>query len=101
MVIVACNRVEYLRRTVRSVDAVRAAEPARPRPTLFIAQDGDHDGVKQLAASVSSRYHYVQHLEETPPKTRTRERWDDAAYYRIKRVQGALKLFRRVGASAA
>ena len=50
---------------------------------LFIAQDGDHDGVKQLAASVSSRYHYVQHLEETPPKTRTRERWDDAAYYRI------------------
>ena len=39
--------------------------------------------MKQLAASVSSRYHYVQHLEETPPKTRTRERWDDAAYYRI------------------
>lgn len=84
VVIVACNRVEYLRRTVRSVDAVRAAEPgAAAKFPLFIAQDGDHDGVKRLAASVSSRYHYVQHLEETPPKTRTRERWDDAAYYRI------------------
>ena len=84
VVIVACNRVEYLRRTVRSVDAVRAAEHgAAAKFPLFIAQDGDHDGVKQLAASVSSRYHYVQHLEETPPKTRTRERWDDAAYYRI------------------
>ena len=81
VVIVACNRVEYLRRTVRSVDAVRAAEPgAVAKFPLFIAQDGDHDGVKQLAASVSSRYHYVQHLEETPrehPERRRRAEGDD------------------------
>eukprot|EP00850_Spirogloea_muscicola_P008380 SM000044S16027 [mRNA] locus=s44:605471:610565:+ [translate_table: standard] len=78
VVIVACNRADYLERTIKSV--LQYYEDVARKYHLFISQDGTHEGVKKTATTYSSFTH-LQHIEEKPPVP---ERPGDMlAYYRI------------------
>jgi hypothetical protein len=35
---------------------------------LYISQDGDHRGVRDLALSLAPRIKYLQHVEDAPPQ---------------------------------
>eukprot|EP00850_Spirogloea_muscicola_P023019 SM000323S12631 [mRNA] locus=s323:42786:47753:- [translate_table: standard] len=78
VVIVACNRADYLERTIKSV--LQYYEGVARKYHLFISQDGTHEGVKKTATTYSSFTH-LQHIEEKPPVP---ERAGEMlAYYRI------------------
>eukprot|EP00850_Spirogloea_muscicola_P012896 SM000085S23246 [mRNA] locus=s85:176087:181024:- [translate_table: standard] len=78
VVIVACNRADYLERTIKSV--LQYYEDVARKYHLFISQDGTHEGVKKTATTYSSFTH-LQHIEEKAPVP---ERPGDMlAYYRI------------------
>ena len=50
---------------------------------VFISQDGRHKATRAYAEGEAKDFHWMQHLEDRPPTTRTRFRWDRVAYYRI------------------
>ena len=86
VVIMSCNRADYLERTVESVRAALGMgkqSDLRSKFPVFISQDGRNKAVRTYAESRVKDFHWMQHLEDAPPQTRTRFRWDSAAYYRI------------------
>ena len=87
VVIMSCNRADYLERTVESVRAAlgmsKQSGDLRSKFPVFISQDGRNKAVRTYAESRVKDFHWMQHIEDAPPQTRTRFRWDSAAYYRI------------------
>ncbi len=84
VVIMACDRADYLERTVASVRAALGERPGDAEKfPVFISQDGRHKATRAYAEGEAKDFHWMQHLEDRPPTTRTRFRWDRVAYYRI------------------
>ena len=84
VVIMACDRADYLERTVASVRAALGERPGDvDKFPVFISQDGRHKATRAYAEGEAKDFHWMQHLEDRPPTTRTRFRWDRVAYYRI------------------
>ena len=84
VVIMACDRADYLERTVASVRAALGVRPGDvDKFPVFISQDGRHKATRAFAENKAKDFHWMQHLEDRPPTTRTRFRWDSVAYYRI------------------
>lgn len=85
VVIMACDRADYLERTVASVRAALGVRPGDvDKFPVFISQDGRHKATRAFAEGPKAKdFHWMQHLEDRPPTTRTRFRWDSVAYYRI------------------
>ncbi|GLJ39952.1 hypothetical protein SUGI_0817150, partial [Cryptomeria japonica] len=78
VVIMACNRPDYLERTVKSV--LRYHGPLAKKFPLFISQDGPDQSVRSKALSYTE-FKYMQHLDFEPLKT---ERPGELiAYYKI------------------
>lgn len=86
VVVMACKRLDYLRRTVRSIESVIDGDvDVKEKFPLFISQDGLHLGVQNYVFDElkPNGWYYIQHLENRPPRTHTAQRWDLPAYYRI------------------
>ncbi|XP_061355719.1 alpha-1,3-mannosyl-glycoprotein 2-beta-N-acetylglucosaminyltransferase [Gastrolobium bilobum] len=80
VVIMACNRADYLERTVNSV--LKFQRPISSRYPLFVSQDGSNSDVKNKALSYD-HLSYMQHLDFEPVQT---ERPGELiAYYKIAR----------------
>ncbi|CAJ1972934.1 unnamed protein product [Sphenostylis stenocarpa] len=80
VVIMACNRADYLQRTITSV--LRYQRPVSSRFPLFVSQDGSNPDVKSKALSYD-QLSYMQHLDFEPVQT---ERPGELiAYYKIAR----------------
>ncbi|KAL3688857.1 hypothetical protein R1sor_015166 [Riccia sorocarpa] len=78
VVIMACNRPDYLERTIKSV--LRHHGPVASKFPLFISQDGSFLGVETLAKHYPE-FHLMQHLNfEKPKSVRPGEL---IAYYKI------------------
>ncbi|CAI5970510.1 unnamed protein product [Closterium sp. NIES-64] len=78
VVIMACNRVDYLDRTIQSV--LLHHKGADSKFPLFISQDGTNPGVKETAKQ-AHQFTYLQHIETAPP--RMNNPGENIAYYRI------------------
>ncbi|OIV96287.1 hypothetical protein TanjilG_05127 [Lupinus angustifolius] len=78
VVIMACNRADYLERTINSV--LKYQRPISSRFPLFVSQDGSNPDVKSKALSYD-QLSYIQHLDLKPVQT---ERPGELiAYYKI------------------
>ncbi|KAL1810270.1 alpha-1,3-mannosyl-glycoprotein 2-beta-N-acetylglucosaminyltransferase isoform X2 [Daucus carota subsp. sativus] len=80
VVVMACNRADYLERTIKSI--LKYQEPVASKYPLFVSQDGTNSDVKNLALS----YHqltYMQHLDFE--RVRTERPGEIIAYYKIAR----------------
>ncbi|GBG85998.1 hypothetical protein CBR_g40811 [Chara braunii] len=78
VVIMACNRPDYLERTVKSLLMHHTSPEKFP---LYISQDGLHEGVHNMAIRYGPRFSYIQHIEERPPAMKSPT--EMIAYYRI------------------
>lgn len=78
VVIMACNRADYLERTVKSV--LQYHSLVASKFPLFISQDGKDEGVK-LKAQSFPQFQYIQHLDFTP--VHTDRPGEIIAYYKI------------------
>eukprot|EP00256_Glycine_max_P060839 XP_014629857.1 alpha-1,3-mannosyl-glycoprotein 2-beta-N-acetylglucosaminyltransferase isoform X1 [Glycine max] len=91
VVIMACNRADYLERTINSV--LKYQRPISSRYPLFVSQDGSNPNVKSKALSYD-QLSYMQHLDFEPVQT---ERPGElTAYYKIARksfLHGFLVVF--------
>ncbi|XP_021911815.1 alpha-1,3-mannosyl-glycoprotein 2-beta-N-acetylglucosaminyltransferase isoform X2 [Carica papaya] len=80
VVVMACNRADYLERTIKSV--LRYQRSIASKYPLFISQDGSHPEVRSKALSYD-QLTYMQHLDYEPVQT---ERPGELiAYYKIAR----------------
>lgn len=80
VVVMACNRADYLERTIKSI--LKYQIPVASRYPLFISQDGSDPLVKKKALSYD-QLTYMQHLDYEPVNT---ERPGEViAYYKIAR----------------
>ncbi|MED6172816.1 hypothetical protein PIB30_053465 [Stylosanthes scabra] len=80
VVIMACNRADYLERTIKSV--LKYQKPISSRYPLFVSQDGSNPDVRSKALSYD-QLSYIQHLDFKPVQT---ERPGElTAYYKIAR----------------
>ncbi|KAG0557639.1 hypothetical protein KC19_11G145500 [Ceratodon purpureus] len=79
VVIMACNRPDYLDRTLKSV--LKYQQPIAQKFPLFVSQDGPMESVKAKAKSFVG-VEYMQHLEGDPA---TRNPGEMVAYYKIAR----------------
>ncbi|XP_057745867.1 alpha-1,3-mannosyl-glycoprotein 2-beta-N-acetylglucosaminyltransferase isoform X1 [Arachis stenosperma] len=80
VVIMACNRADYLERTINSV--LKYQKPISSRYPLFVSQDGSNADVRSKALSYD-QLSYMQHLDLKPVQT---ERPGELiAYYKIAR----------------
>jgi len=80
VVIMACNRAEYLRRALESV--LQYHEPYADQFPIYVSQDGTHKEVKAMAQSFAKLgVKYLQHIETSAPVPRNKK--ENVAYYRI------------------
>ncbi|CAL9023001.1 unnamed protein product [Prunus brigantina] len=80
VVIMACNRADYLERTVKSV--LKYQSSVASKFPLFVSQDGSHPAVKEKALSYD-QLTYMQHLDYEP--VHTDRPGELIAYYKIAR----------------
>ncbi|CAB4291017.1 unnamed protein product [Prunus armeniaca] len=80
VVIMACNRADYLERTVKSV--LKYQSSVASKFPLFVSQDGSHPAVKEKALSFD-QLTYMQHLDYEP--VHTERPGELIAYYKIAR----------------
>ncbi|XP_074381597.1 alpha-1,3-mannosyl-glycoprotein 2-beta-N-acetylglucosaminyltransferase isoform X1 [Apium graveolens] len=80
VVVMACNRADYLERTIKSV--LKYQEPVASKYPLFVSQDGTNTDVKRKALSYN-QLTYMQHLDFEP--VRTERPGEIIAYYKIAR----------------
>jgi len=80
VLILACNRPQYLERTIDAVTRVHAGDPRFP---LVISQDGFHEATAQVAQAAATRHglHFMQHEQGPLPKKEKAS--DNPVYYRI------------------
>ncbi|XP_034228483.1 alpha-1,3-mannosyl-glycoprotein 2-beta-N-acetylglucosaminyltransferase isoform X3 [Prunus dulcis] len=81
VVIMACNRADYLERTVKSV--LKYQSSVASKFPLFVSQDGSHPAVKEKALSYD-QLTYMQHLDYEP--VHTERPGELIAYYKIAQV---------------
>ncbi|KAJ1379375.1 Nucleotide-diphospho-sugar transferase [Sesbania bispinosa] len=80
VVIMACNRADYLERTINSV--LKYQRPISSRYPLFVSQDGSDPDVKSKALSYD-QLSYMQHLDFEP--VHPERPGELIAYYKIAR----------------
>ncbi|KAE8712838.1 Alpha-1,3-mannosyl-glycoprotein 2-beta-N-acetylglucosaminyltransferase [Hibiscus syriacus] len=81
VVIMACNRADYLERTIASV--LKHQNSVASKYPLFISQDGSEPNVKDKALSYLNQLTYMQHIDYDPVQA---ERPGELiAYYKIAR----------------
>ncbi|EPS66299.1 hypothetical protein M569_08478, partial [Genlisea aurea] len=80
VVVMACNRADYLDRTIKSI--LKYQRPVASRFPLFVSQDGSDHRVKSKALSYG-QLTYLQHLDFEP--VRTERPQELVAYYKIAR----------------
>ncbi|WOL13432.1 alpha-1,3-mannosyl-glycoprotein 2-beta-N-acetylglucosaminyltransferase [Canna indica] len=80
VVIMACNRPDYLERTIKSV--LEYQRPIATKFPLFISQDGTNPNVKTKARSYN-QITYMQHVTSGP--VNTERQGELVAYYKIAR----------------
>ncbi|EYU38038.1 hypothetical protein ABFS82_02G000600 [Erythranthe guttata] len=80
VVVMACNRADYLDRTVKSI--LKYQTPIASRYPLFISQDGSDPHVKSKGLSYD-QLTYMQHLDYEP--VHTERPGELIAYYKIAR----------------
>ncbi|XP_008794450.1 alpha-1,3-mannosyl-glycoprotein 2-beta-N-acetylglucosaminyltransferase-like isoform X9 [Phoenix dactylifera] len=80
VVIMACNRPDYLQRTIQSV--LKYQTSVASKFPLFVSQDGTNRDVKNMALSFK-QLTYLQHLDFTP--VHTERPGELIAYYKIAR----------------
>ncbi|KAJ4846640.1 hypothetical protein Tsubulata_014654 [Turnera subulata] len=80
VVIMACNRADYLERTINSV--LKYQSPIASRYPLFVSQDGSNSDVRSKALSYD-KLMYMQHLDSEP--VHTERPGELIAYYKIAR----------------
>ncbi|KAK8659654.1 hypothetical protein V6N13_029851 [Hibiscus sabdariffa] len=81
VVIMACNRADYLERTVASV--LKYQSSVASKYPLFISQDGSDPNVKTKALSYYNQLTYMQHIDYDP--VHTERPGELIAYYKIAR----------------
>ncbi|XP_059654139.1 alpha-1,3-mannosyl-glycoprotein 2-beta-N-acetylglucosaminyltransferase isoform X3 [Cornus florida] len=80
IVVMACNRADYLERTIRSILKYQSAVASRY--PLFVSQDGSNQDVRNKALSYE-QLTYMQHLDYEP--VHTERPGELIAYYKIAR----------------
>ncbi|GMY05271.1 alpha-1,3-mannosyl-glycoprotein 2-beta-N-acetylglucosaminyltransferase isoform X1 [Fagus crenata] len=80
VVIMACNRADYLERTIKSI--LKYQRSVAMKYPLFVSQDGSHPDVKSKALSYD-QLTYMQHLDYE--KVQTERPGELVAYYKIAR----------------
>nr|XP_033513721.1 alpha-1,3-mannosyl-glycoprotein 2-beta-N-acetylglucosaminyltransferase isoform X2 [Nicotiana tomentosiformis] len=80
VVVMACNRADYLEKTIKSI--LKYQISVAPKYPLFISQDGSHPDVRKLALSYD-QLTYMQHLDFEP--VHTERPGELIAYYKIAR----------------
>lgn len=80
VVVMACNRADYLERTIKSI--LKYHSSVASKYPLFISQDGSDTNVKNKALSYD-QITYMQHLDYDP--VRTERPGELTAYYKIAR----------------
>ncbi|PIN14787.1 N-acetylglucosaminyltransferase I [Handroanthus impetiginosus] len=80
VVVMACNRADYLERTIKSI--LKYQSPIASKYPLFISQDGSDPHVKSKALSYD-QLTYMQHLDYEP--VHTERPGELIAYYKIAR----------------
>lgn len=80
VVVMACNRADYLDRTIKSI--LKYQIPVASKYPLFISQDGSDPHVKSKAMSYD-QLTYMQHLDYEP--VHTERPGEMIAYYKIAR----------------
>ncbi|XP_065867154.1 alpha-1,3-mannosyl-glycoprotein 2-beta-N-acetylglucosaminyltransferase [Euphorbia lathyris] len=80
VVIMACNRADYLERTITSV--LKYQTSVASKFPLFVSQDGPNPDVRSKAMSYDQLF-YMQHLDSEP--VRTERPGEFIAYYKIAR----------------
>ncbi|CAA0837028.1 Alpha-1-3-mannosyl-glycoprotein 2-beta-N-acetylglucosaminyltransferase [Striga hermonthica] len=80
VVVMACNRADYLDKTIKSI--LKYQSPVASRYPLFISQDGSDPHVKSKALSYD-QLTYMQHLDYEP--VHTDRPGELIAYYKIAR----------------
>ncbi|KAL3655606.1 hypothetical protein CASFOL_000002 [Castilleja foliolosa] len=80
VVVMACNRVDYLDRTIKSIQKYQS--PIAAKYPLFISQDGSDPHVKSKGLSYD-QLTYMQHLDFEP--VHTERPGELIAYYKIAR----------------
>jgi hypothetical protein len=80
VLILACNRPQYLERTMDAVTRVHSGDPRFP---LVISQDGFHEATAEVAQAAATRHglHFMQHEQGPLPKKEKAS--DNPVYYRI------------------
>ncbi|KAK8508560.1 hypothetical protein V6N13_130662 [Hibiscus sabdariffa] len=81
VVIMACNRADYLERTIASV--LKYQSSVASKYPLFISQDGSDPNVKTKALSYYNQLTYMQHIDYDP--VHTERPGELIAYYKIAR----------------
>ncbi|XP_038995924.1 alpha-1,3-mannosyl-glycoprotein 2-beta-N-acetylglucosaminyltransferase-like isoform X2 [Hibiscus syriacus] len=81
VVIMACNRADYLERTIASV--LKYQRSVASKYPLFISQDGSDPNVKAKALSYFNQISYMQHIDYDP--VHTERPGELIAYYKIAR----------------
>ncbi|XP_060168736.1 alpha-1,3-mannosyl-glycoprotein 2-beta-N-acetylglucosaminyltransferase isoform X2 [Lycium barbarum] len=80
VVVMACNRADYLERTIKSI--LKYQTSVASKYPLFISQDGSNPDVRKLALSYD-QLTYMQHLDFEP--VHTERPGELIAYYKIAR----------------
>ncbi|KAL8521192.1 hypothetical protein ACS0TY_011656 [Phlomoides rotata] len=80
VVVMACNRADYLERTIKSI--LKYQSPVASKYPLFVSQDGSDPHVKSKALSYD-QLTYMQHLDYEP--VHTERSGELIAYYKIAR----------------
>jgi len=78
VVVMACNRPDYLQRTL---DSILRVNPSTTNFPVFVSQDGTDARVAELARRYEGRVSYMQHIEERPPRMKSPK--EEIVYYRI------------------
>ncbi|GAQ79099.1 Putative N-acetylglucosaminyltransferase I [Klebsormidium nitens] len=79
VVVVACNRPDYLERTIQGILKFHTSSSKFP---LFISQDGTNAEVKAVAQKYAHFEHF-QHIESQPPQMEAGHPQSWLSYYRI------------------
>uniref|UniRef100_A0A5B6ZB62 Alpha-1,3-mannosyl-glycoprotein 2-beta-N-acetylglucosaminyltransferase n=1 Tax=Davidia involucrata TaxID=16924 RepID=A0A5B6ZB62_DAVIN len=80
VVVMACNRADYLERTIKSI--LKYQSSVASKYPLFVSQDGSDQGVRSKALSYD-QLTYMQHLDYEP--VHTERPGELIAYYKIAR----------------
>ncbi|XP_031392605.1 alpha-1,3-mannosyl-glycoprotein 2-beta-N-acetylglucosaminyltransferase [Punica granatum] len=80
VVIMACNRADYLERTLNSI--LKYQSPVAKKYPLFVSQDGSDPNVKKKAMSYK-QLTFLQHVDSSP--VHTERPGELIAYYKIAR----------------